>query len=148
MTNDAPQPPPQQKLTPEYIYTLDRRIQELEQQDSQLQELLIKVDNEFGQIITDLETQANQAQDKLTSLETNMGLRMTELGRQSTSAQRELMRQIEVVEGERLPKTMLLSDNFFLRALGIYGHIFVISLAFGLFFACLGFIFALIGGGQ
>jgi septal ring factor EnvC (AmiA/AmiB activator) len=146
MSDIPPQPAPQQKLTPEYIYALDMRIRELEQQNSQLQEKLRRVDNEFGQVITDLETQASQAQDKVTSLETNLGLRLTELGRQSVSAQRELMRQIEVVEGERLPKTMLLSDNFLLRCLTIYGHILVISLVIGLFFGCLGFVIGLISG--
>lgn len=154
MSDIPPQPLPQYKLTPEYIYALDRRIQELEQQHSQLQELLERVDNEFGQVINDLEAQANQTQDKLNLLDTNLGLRMTELGRQSVSAQRELMRQIEVVEGEKLPKTMLVSNNFFLRALTIYGHIFVINLAVGIFFMCLGFILGLMGiipslsGGQ
>jgi hypothetical protein len=149
MSDIASQPSAPQKLTPEFIYAMERRVQELEKQNSQMQELLSRIDNEFGQVIGELETKGSETQERVASLETNLGARMDEVSQQSSLAQKELARQSEIVVRQRLPNTMLLSDSFWMRALAVYGHFFVINLFVGLIFFCLYVvIFVVILGSQ
>jgi hypothetical protein len=140
------QQPPAQKITPEYIYAMERRVQDLEKKNSQLQELLDRIDNEFGQMLGELETKGIETQGQVASLETNLGARMDEVSQQSALAQKELARQSELVVRQRVPNTMLLSDSFWMRALAVYGHFFVINLVVSVFFICLAVIAGLVLG--
>ncbi len=146
MSDIPSQTPPQEKITVNYVYALDQRIRELEQQNNQLEELLKQAESKFKQVSNVLEAQDLQVQEKFSDLKTNLIGQLDEFGRQGNQTLIELTNQAEILDRERLPVTMLLSNNFFMRALTIYGYILVIGLVVGLFFTCLSGIVSTVGG--
>ena len=97
----------------------------------------IKSVKDLVKILSELQIRVESLEKENQALREALGERVTK---------KETVQLLSRVEALRLPKSGLFADNFIIRALTIYGHLFVTNLAFSLVISLLTIIlFVLLG---
>lgn len=90
----------------------------------------IKSVNDLVKVLSDLQNRVNQLESENSALQNALAERITK---------KETLHLLTKLDSIRLPKSGLVSDSFFMRALSVYGHWLVINILLSIVFTILTF---------